>query len=110
MNSLSFEIPLGLNTSKETAKFQDPVPVAVTDKVQFRNWNEPLQGHLALTRDPTEMMYVHVHTLQDIYLREWPLLCSCVMEKSMCIRTYIIASFPGLRPAFVAQGGDITNT
>ena len=47
----------GLNTSLDKfAEFNDPLVVAVSDKIRFRNWNEPLQGHLALTGDPTEMM------------------------------------------------------
>ena len=33
-----------------------PVLAAVSGIVQFTNPNEPLQGHLALTGDPTEMM------------------------------------------------------
>ena len=52
---LSF-LGLTYNASKDIAQFHDPVPVAVSETIQFRNWNEPLQGHLALTGDPTEMM------------------------------------------------------
>lgn len=34
----------------------DPVLVAVTEILHFKYPNEPLQGHLALTEDPTTMM------------------------------------------------------
>ena len=33
--------------------------LAVSEVVRFKNPNEPLQGHLALTEDPTEMMSGH---------------------------------------------------
>jgi len=46
----------GLVTSAERAQFHNPVPVAVSNVVRFQNWNEPLQAHLALTGDPTEMV------------------------------------------------------
>ncbi len=46
----------GLDTSKHIANFTDPVAVAVSEVVRFVNPNEPLQGHLSLTTDPTEMM------------------------------------------------------
>jgi len=36
--------------------FDDPSLAAVSGVVQFQNWNEPLQGHLALNGNPTEMM------------------------------------------------------
>ena len=38
------------------AGFSKPSLAAVSGVVQFRNWNEPLQVHLSLTGDPTEMM------------------------------------------------------
>ena len=38
--------------------FDDPELAAVSEVIQFQNWNEPTQVHLALTGDPTEMMYV----------------------------------------------------
>lgn len=38
--------------------FDDPTLVAVSDNVSFKNYDVPLQGHLALSDDPTEMMYV----------------------------------------------------
>lgn len=34
----------------------NPTLVSVSNTVSFENYNEPLQGHLALTGDPTEMM------------------------------------------------------
>ena len=34
----------------------NPTLVAISNTVSFENYNEPLQGHLALTGDPTEMM------------------------------------------------------
>ena len=36
--------------------FEYPLLVAVSSVVRFKNWNEPLQAHLALTGDPTEMV------------------------------------------------------
>ena len=36
--------------------FDDPTLVAVSDNVYFKNYNLPMQGHLALTGDPTEMV------------------------------------------------------
>lgn len=36
--------------------FEYPLLVAVSNVVRFKNWNEPLQAHLALTGDPTEMV------------------------------------------------------
>jgi len=36
--------------------FEYPTLVAVSNVVRFQNWNEPLQAHLALTGDPTEMV------------------------------------------------------
>ncbi len=45
----------GLNASEKVATFTDPVAVAVSEVVQFEKVNEPLQGHLSLTTDPTEM-------------------------------------------------------
>ena len=63
--------PLGLSTSQEIATFHDPVPVAVTEAIQFQNWNEPLQGHLALTGDPTEMMYVRVCVCMGYVMCTW---------------------------------------
>ena len=36
----------------------DATLVAVSSTVTFKNYNQPLQGHLALTDDPTEMVYV----------------------------------------------------
>lgn len=36
--------------------FDNPVLAAVSNTVTFKNPNEPLHGHLALTGDPTEMM------------------------------------------------------
>ena len=53
---INLYLSTGLNTSKETAKFSKATTLAVSEVVQFRNWNEPLQVHLALTGDPTEMM------------------------------------------------------
>ena len=38
------------------AGFDDPELAAISPVIQFQNWNEPLQVHLALTGDPTEMM------------------------------------------------------
>lgn len=38
------------------AGFSKPTLAAVSGVVQFQNWNEPLQVHLSLTGDPTEMM------------------------------------------------------
>ena len=35
--------------------FDNPVLAAVSNAVMFKNPNEPLHGHLALTGDPTEM-------------------------------------------------------
>ena len=35
---------------------EDPVLLAVSDVITFQNYNEPLQGHLVLTNDPTEVM------------------------------------------------------
>ena len=37
------------------AGFDDPKLAATSKVVQFQNWNEPTQVHLALTGDPTEM-------------------------------------------------------
>ena len=37
--------------------FENPSMVAVSDNVYFKNYDVPLQGHLALSTDPTEMMY-----------------------------------------------------
>ena len=36
--------------------FDNPVLVAVSDEIVFKNVNERLQVHLSLTNDPTEMM------------------------------------------------------
>ena len=36
--------------------FEYPLLVAVSNVVRFKNWNEPLQAHLALTGDPTQMV------------------------------------------------------
>ena len=47
----------GLDTSEETVMFwSNYTTLAVSGVVRFQNWNEPLQAHLALTGDPTEMM------------------------------------------------------
>jgi hypothetical protein len=47
----------GLDTSEETVMFWNgSITLAVSEVVRFRNWNEPLQAHLALTGDPTEMI------------------------------------------------------
>ena len=40
--------------------FKTPTLAAVSGLVTFRNWNEPLQAHLALTGDPTEIMYITI--------------------------------------------------
>ena len=37
--------------------FDSPVLAAVSNAVTFKNPNEPLHGHLALTGNPTEMRY-----------------------------------------------------
>ena len=37
--------------------FDNPVLAAVSNAVTFKNPNEPLHGHLALTGNPTEMRY-----------------------------------------------------
>jgi len=39
-----------------TTGLDDATLVAVSDTVTFKNYDEPLQGHLALTGDPTEMV------------------------------------------------------
>ena len=39
-----------------TIGLDDATLVAVSDTVTFKNYDEPLQGHLALTGDPTEMV------------------------------------------------------
>jgi hypothetical protein len=44
------------------AGFDNPVLAAVSDAITFKNPNEPLQGHLALTHNISEMMYVHTNT------------------------------------------------
>ena len=36
--------------------FESPTLVAISSVLQFSNYNVPLQGHLALTQDPTEML------------------------------------------------------
>ena len=36
----------------------DSVVMAVSEILHFKYPNEPLQGHLALTEDPTTMMWV----------------------------------------------------
>ena len=46
--------------------FDDPELAAVSQVIQFQNWNEPTQVHLALTGDPTEMMYV-IHS--SVYIK-----------------------------------------
>lgn len=33
----------------------NPVAAAVTQNIEFENYNQPLQGHLSLTGDPSEM-------------------------------------------------------
>ena len=48
------------------AGFEDPTLVAVSDNVYFKNYNVPLQAHLALSDDPTEMMYVSLATCVTI--------------------------------------------
>jgi hypothetical protein len=40
--------------------FDDPELAAVSQVIQFQNWNEPTQVHLALTGDPTEMIAMWV--------------------------------------------------
>jgi hypothetical protein len=40
--------------------FKTPSLASVSGLVTFQNWNEPLQTHLALTDDPTEMIVVWV--------------------------------------------------
>ena len=37
--------------------FDNPVLAAVSNAVTFKDPNEPLHGHLALTGNPTEMRY-----------------------------------------------------
>ena len=39
--------------------FSSPVLATVSGVVTFKNPNEPLHGHLALTHNISEMMYVH---------------------------------------------------
>lgn len=34
----------------------NPTLVSISSNVKFKNYNEPLQAHLSLTGDPTEMM------------------------------------------------------
>lgn len=46
--SLPPSLILGLN---------DGTLVAVSDLVYFKNYNYPLQGHLSLTNDTTQMVY-----------------------------------------------------
>ena len=36
--------------------FETPIMVAVSEVVSFKNPNEPLHGHLALTGNETEML------------------------------------------------------
>ena len=36
--------------------FDSPTLVAISSVLQFSNYSIPLQGHLALTQNPTEMM------------------------------------------------------
>ncbi|XP_064404192.1 uncharacterized protein LOC135349586 [Halichondria panicea] len=43
-----------------TGGFEKPVLVAVSNLVSFKNFNEPLQGHLAFAGDPTQMIVVWV--------------------------------------------------
>lgn len=37
--------------------FKTPTLAAVSNTVNFTSYNEPLQGHLSLTHDPTIMTY-----------------------------------------------------
>ena len=39
-----------------SAGFEYPTLVGISTVVRFNNYNTPLQGHLALTQNPTEMM------------------------------------------------------
>ena len=41
--------------------FDNPTLAAVSNIVSFKNPNEPLHGHLALTNDVTEMVYVIIN-------------------------------------------------
>eukprot|EP00731_Ephydatia_muelleri_P019818 Em0012g643a len=43
-----------------TGGSQNPVLLAVSDIIQFQNYNEPLQGHLVLGDDPTEVILIWV--------------------------------------------------
>lgn len=45
----TYTIPLSVG-------FEYPTLVGVSTVVWFNNYNTPLQGHLALTQDPTQMM------------------------------------------------------
>lgn len=47
-----------------TIGFEDPTLVAISGNVSFKNYDVPLQAHLALSDDPTEMLYVMHESVQ----------------------------------------------
>ena len=59
-NKCTYMVILSRNYTSDTIflvqGFEYPLLVAVSNVVRFKNWNEPLQAHLALTGDPTEMV------------------------------------------------------
>ena len=77
--------------------FDDPELAAVSQVIQFQNWNEPTQVHLALTGDPTEMMYV-IHS--SVYIWALGFLCLGLQKNLLDSELALLGSFkfPGNHP------------
>eukprot|EP00731_Ephydatia_muelleri_P019789 Em0012g614a len=54
-----------------TGGSQNPVLLAVSDIIQFQNYNEPLQGHLVLSDDPTEIILIWVTQKSEVPQVVW---------------------------------------